>query len=56
MEILFYLLCVFINLAVVINIDKAVEGSKLAKTIIVLTGPLYTGVIIGEVISLYVNK
>lgn len=56
MGILFYLLCVFINLAVVINIDSAVDGSKLAKTIIVLTGPLYTGVILGQVIVKYMDE
>lgn len=56
MEILFYLLCIFINLTVVVNIDRAVEGgSKLMKTIIILTGPLYTGAILGQVIVKYIR-
>lgn len=56
MGILFYLLCIFINLTVIINVEGAVNGSNLIKLICVLLGPIYTGVIIGGVISIYINK
>ena len=56
MEILFYVLCIFINLAVIVNVEEAVQGSILVKLICVLLGPIYTGIIIGQVISLYINS
>lgn len=56
MGILFYLLCICINLTVIINVEGAVNGSNLVKLIYVLLGPIYTGVIIGDVISIYINK
>lgn len=56
MGILFYLLCVFINLAVLINVEEAFSSSNLVNLICVLLGPIYTGIIIGQVISIYVNK
>ena len=56
MGILFYLLCVFINITVIVNVEEAVNGSNLVKLICVLLGPIYTGVIIGGVISFYINK
>lgn len=56
MGILFYLLCIFINLTVIINIEEAVQGSILVKLICVLLGPIYTGIIIGQVICIYINK
>lgn len=56
MGILFYLLCVFINLTVTINVEGFVQGSVLVKLICVLFGPIYTGIIIGHVISIYINK
>ena len=56
MGILFYLLCVFINLTVIINVEEAIQGSILVKLIFVLLGPIYTGIIIGQVISIYIYK
>ena len=56
MGILFYLLCVFINITVIVNVEEAVNGSNLVKLVCVLLGPIYTGVIIGGVISFYINK
>lgn len=56
MGILLYLLCVSINLTVIINVKEAVQGSNLVKLIFVLLGPIYTGVIIGNIIYLYINK
>ena len=56
MEILFYLLCVFINFAVTVNVKGFVNGSALVKLICVLFGPIYTGIIIGHVMSLYINS
>lgn len=56
MGILFYLLCIFINFTVIVNIEEAVQGYILVKLICVLLGPIYTGIIIGQIISIYVNK
>lgn len=56
MGILFYLLCIFINFTVIVNVEEAVQGSILVKLICVLLGPIYTGIIIGQVISIYVNR
>ena len=56
MGILFYLLCIFINFTVIINVEEAVQGSNLVKLIFVLLGPIYTGVIIGQVISVYIHN
>ena len=56
MEILFYLLCVFINFTVTIHVKEYVNGSALVKLICVLFGPIYTGIIIGHIISIYIKK
>lgn len=56
MGILFYVLCIFINVAVIVNVKKAVQGSILVDLICVLLGPIYTGIIIGQVMSIYINK
>lgn len=57
MGILFYILCIFINLAVIVNVEEAVaNASVLVKLICVLLGPIYTGIIIGQVISIYINE
>lgn len=56
MGILFYLLCIFINFTVIVNVEEAVQGSILVKLTFVLLGPIYTGIIIGQIITIYVNK
>ena len=56
MGVLLYLLCVSINLTVIVNVKEIAQGSNLFKLICVLLGPIYTGVIIGDVICLYINN